>query len=195
MNKPNNYDNTSIGFTPVQLGGHIAVIKEVKKMQSKAGKDMLKVSIDFAQNDIQPRYFSELYKNDNRDQKKWPANATHYIMIEDQDGNTNRNFKAFITSYEESNGIACQWTHNDDIWCKQFNNRTIGVIYREEEDFYNDKITVKHKIARFCDQAKALTADVPDKKFYKGEYGTHTTSFEEDFVTVPDGLDAELPFN
>ena len=46
MLKPNNYDNTQSlgGFTPIELGGHILVIKKIEEVKSKTGKDMIKIS-------------------------------------------------------------------------------------------------------------------------------------------------------
>ena len=64
MKKPNNYENTQVSgeFTPVELGGHYLTIKDVAEMKSKGGKDMIKVSFDFASNDKQPGYFMESFK-------------------------------------------------------------------------------------------------------------------------------------
>ena len=40
MNKPNNYDNTQAAgeFTPVELGGHKLIIKQVTETTSKIGR-------------------------------------------------------------------------------------------------------------------------------------------------------------
>lgn len=82
MKKPNNYENTqSLGeFTPVELGGHYLVVKEVLETKSSTGKEMIKVSFDFAQNDKQAGYFMESFKNDIRPDKKVakPGSAVHF---------------------------------------------------------------------------------------------------------------------
>ena len=60
MNKPNNYDNVSVGnYEPVALGGHKMVIKKVVETTSRAGSEMLIVYLDFAQDDVQPGKFSK----------------------------------------------------------------------------------------------------------------------------------------
>ena len=46
-------------FTPVELGGHHLVIKQVNEKKSSTGKDMLVVLFDFAPNDKQSGYFME----------------------------------------------------------------------------------------------------------------------------------------
>ena len=85
MQKPNNYDETQAGgeFTPVELGGHKLVIKQVNETKSKTGKDMIVVLFDFADDDKQPGYFMEQFQNDIRPDKKWPNQATQYILTED----------------------------------------------------------------------------------------------------------------
>ena len=82
MLKPTNYDTTqaSTGFVPIELGGHILEIKEVLEMQSKTGKTMIRVSFDFAQNDCQPRYFSESFRNDIRPEE--PHTSWSMIRME-----------------------------------------------------------------------------------------------------------------
>lgn len=72
MNKPNNYDNTQAAgeFTPVELGGHKLIIKQVTETTSKNGKPMIVVLFDFAPDDKQPGYFMEQFKNDIRPDKK-----------------------------------------------------------------------------------------------------------------------------
>lgn len=74
MRKPANYDNTQASgeFTPVELGGHFLIIRDVEETQSKNGKDMIIVRFDFASNDKQPGYFMKAFKDDIRPDKRWP---------------------------------------------------------------------------------------------------------------------------
>lgn len=112
MQKPNNYDETQAGgeFTPVELGGHKLIIKQVNETKSKTGKDMIVVLFDFAEDDKQPGYFMEQFQNDIRPDKKWPNQATQYILTEDAEGKCTRNFKTFTTCVEHSNaGFQVQW--------------------------------------------------------------------------------------
>lgn len=139
MNKPNNYDNTQAAgeFTPVELGGHKLIIKQVTETTSKNGKPMIVVLFDFAPDDKQPGYFMEQFKNDIRPDKKWPNQATNYILTEDSDGNCNRSFKTFMTCVEHSNqGFATQWGDN---FGQQFKNKLIGGVFGPQMDYYNDK--------------------------------------------------------
>ena len=105
MKKPNNYENTQVQgeFTPVELGGHKLVIKQVEERTSRNGKPMIVVYFDFAPGDKQAGYFTEAFKNDIRPDKKWSNQATNYIPTEDNDGNCSRSFKTFLTCIEHSN--------------------------------------------------------------------------------------------
>ena len=97
MNKPNNYENTQAAgeFTPVELGGHRLVIKQVSETKSKTGKPMIVVLFDFAREDKQPGYFEKMFRDDIRPDKKWPNQATQYILSEDENGNCSRSFKTY----------------------------------------------------------------------------------------------------
>lgn len=199
MQKPNNYDNTQVqgGFTPVQLGGHKLVIKQVTEMTSKTGKPMIVVLFDFAPDDVQPGYFMEQFKNDIRSDKKWPNQATQYILTDDSDGNCSRSFKTFITCVEHSNtGFTAQWGDN---FGAQFKNKKIGGVFGEQMDYYNGRELTKRVLRWFISLDKVADAAVPEKnetRQYK-EYREKTAvgPDPDGFMSVPDGVDEELPFN
>ena len=102
FNKPAGYDEVQAGgdFTPIELGGHKLVIKKIEDV-SNGVVSYLKVMYDTAQDDIQPNYFAEQYKNDTRDTKKWGGVIN--IFPTDRDGRTSKKFKQFCTSIERSN--------------------------------------------------------------------------------------------
>ena len=130
MNKPNNFDNTQAGgdFTPIELGGHHAVIMSVKEQKSSTGKDMIVVALDFAKNDKQPGYFKDQFDRDTRDDKKWPFQGVQYIVTEDTDGKCSRSFKGFITSFERSNNVTTNWGDKfvDQFKGKKSKRNTMG---------------------------------------------------------------------
>lgn len=196
MNKPNNYDQTKTGtgFTPVVLGGHRGIIKAVEETQSKSGKDMIIVYVDLAAEDAQPRYFTEQYQNDTRSPKKWPYQATQYILTEDSSGNTGRSFKAFCTSYEDSNGVSIRWGGNN--WADQFKGKRIGIVFGEVEEEYNGEIKTRRRIRWFCDDHKALDADVPAKKFANQSAPVSSSQADPTDVWMPTDFSNgdELPF-
>lgn len=190
MKKPNDYDNVSAGdFTPVQLGGHYCVIKQLKETTSKAGKPMVIVYLDFDKDDVQPGYMSDAFKGDIRPEKKWPYNGTKWILTEDADGKCSRSFKKFITAFEKSNNCTVSW---GDKFEAQFKNKRIGAIYGEVESEYDGKVRVKHEIRYFCSIDKVSTANVPE--FLPLSGGSVTPAAADGFLNVPADQVEDLPF-
>lgn len=201
MKKPNNYENTQAQgeFIPVELGGHKLIIKQVNETTSKAGKPMIVVLFDFAQDDVQPGYFMEQFKNDIRPEKKWPNQATQYILTEDNDGNCSRSFKTFITCAEHSNnGFTVQW---GDDFERQFKNKKIGGVFGTQMDYYDGKEREKRVLRWFVSLDKASDAKIPDVsetqafKNHINGYPQGSVSTGDGFANIPDDIDEELPFS
>ena len=201
MKKPNNYENTQAhgDFTPVEFGGHKLIIKQVTETTSKTGKPMVVVLFDFAPDDIQPGYFMEQFKNDIRPEKKWPNQATQYILTEDENGDCSRSFKTFITCVEHSNsGFTTQW---GDAFAKQFKNKKIGGVFGSQMDYYDGKEKEKRVLRWFISVDKVTDAKIPEMsetQAYKNHingYAPGSTPAGDGFMNIPDGIDEELPFN
>lgn len=195
MNKPKDFDNTQVGgdYTPIELGGHHAVIMSVKEKLSSTGKNMIVVALDFAKNDAQAGYFKAQFDADTRDDKKWPYQAVQYIVTEDSDGKCSRNFKGFITSFERSNNCTATW---GEKFINQFKNKKIGVVYGEVEDEYNGEVKTRRRIRWFCEDGKVADQKIPDKKYFNqpAATGGKTVTGNEDFMKVDDS-EEEIPFD
>lgn len=201
MKKPNNYENTQAQgeFIPVELGGHTLVIKQVEERMSKTNKEMIVVYFDFAKGDKQAGYFAEAFKNDIRPEKKWPNQATKYILTEDNEGNCSRSFKTFLTCVEHSNTkFETQWGDN---FGAQFKNKLIGGVFGPQMDYYNGKEREKRVLRWFISTNEVADATVPDMSETQ-EYRNHingyaqgSTPVGDGFMNIPDGIDEELPFN
>lgn len=178
MNKPNDYDEVQVGdYTPIALGGHHIIIKNVKEDVSSKGNKMLVIAFDFAKSDSQPEYFMQMFTADIRPDKKWPNAGTSYILTEDKDGKTSRKFKSFITAFERSNNCEAVWGDN---FCSQFKNRIIGGVFGEIENEYNGKRSMQHRLRWFCDNSKVDSASVPDPVYLQG---SQPSSSSDGFIT------------
>ena len=197
MNKPANFDNTKVSgdFTPIELGGHHIIIKNVEVTTSKAGKQMLKVCFDFAKNDRQPEYMMNEYKNDIRPEKRWPYAGTQYIMTEDKDGNCSKSFKSFMNAFESSNNCSAIW---GDKFAGQFKNKKIGGVFGEVENEYNGRVTKRHELRWFCADDKVEGAGIPAAKLLNGKesdiLGGNTSTSSAPDVNVPEGTDETAPW-
>lgn len=197
MNKPNGYDEARAAgeFIPVDLGGHYAVVKQVAEKQSSTGKDMIVVLFDFCAPDKQPNYFSKMFENDDRPDKKWPFAGSKYIMVLDyNDGSkTSRQFKTFCTCVEKSNNYTIKWGGKD--WAAQFKNKKIGIVFGEEEQEYEGKITTRRVPKWFCSFDSALDQKIPEKKFLENvPLQQAPPQTQDSFINIPEGVDEEIPF-
>ena len=164
MQKPKSFDNVaaSLSFTPLELGGHVCVIKNAQETTSKTGKPMLKVALDIADGDPQAGYYLERFKNDDRENKKWPCIS--YVVTEDKDGNASRGLARFVTSIESSNpGFVFPWDNVELLRDK----RVGGVFGQEEYKATDGNIKKATKLMWFCSADKAKDAKVPELKEYK----------------------------
>lgn len=164
MNKPVNFECVSTGdFTPITPGGHHLIIKQVKEQQSRSGKPMLVVAVDFAPTDSQPLYMSKLFESDIRPEKKWPHAGTIYVVSTDDKGQCTRNFKTFITSFEHSNGVQTVWGEGAQF-TNQFAGKKIGGLFGIVEEEYNGERKKRCLHRWFCDDSRVDSARVPEPK-------------------------------
>lgn len=192
MLKPNDYDHvTAYGeFTPLELGGHICQIMSVEETTSSTGKDMLIISLDTAQQDKQPGYYMEQWKNDDRQDKKWGCRVFQLVL--GKDGNTNRGLKTFITAVEKSNpGFQVQW---GDGFAACFKGRLIGGVFGREQyqNSYGDL-----KWSTKCVQFRSVEAiqkgvDVPEDRYLNGQRPQQNPA--AGFDSLPDIPESDLPF-
>ena len=201
MQKPNGYDEAQAGgeFTPIDLGGHYAIIKQVSERQSSTGKDMIVVLYDFTSPDKQEGFFSKQFNNDDRPEKKWPFAGTKYIMVNDYNdpNKTSRAFKTFCTCVEKSNNYQIAWGGN--AWAQQFKNKFVGVVFGEEESEYDGKIRMRRVPKWFCNTDKVKDQSIPAPKYLNGvgpaqpQQNTSTESVDP-FLSIPEDIDEEIPF-
>lgn len=173
MRKPDNFDTVaaSLAFEPLTLGGHACIIKGVEETTSKAGRPMLKVAIDMAEEDPQAGYYADKFASDDRPNKKWPC--VSYVVTEDSEGGCSRQLAGFVTSIEESNpGFKFPWENPGYLKGKR-----IGGVFGQEE-YKNDKGEIKKatKLFWFCSLARAADAKVPKLKEYKAAQSPANTT-------------------
>ena len=200
LKKPNNYDEVELNseFTPIELGGHKGVIKGVEEYTSEySGNTSLKVSVDTTKDDKQPEYFTELYRNDERDDKKWSTSAIKYVSLK-EDENCVRMLKGFITAVENSNpGFTYDW--NKDI--DQLKGKLVGLVFGLEEYEDNEgKTKTARKLNQFRSIDKVDNAKIPRVKLLNGEFVEYEDYNKNDVVNATDDTieielgEGDLPF-
>ncbi|MBO5060266.1 MAG: hypothetical protein J6C82_05065 [Clostridia bacterium] len=193
MKKPNNYDNTqSYGeFEPLELGGHICRIIKVEECISSTDKAMIRIYIDIAEGN-QKDYYLKQYEADTREQKKWGCIV--YQLVEDNEGNTNKGFKTFITAVGKSNSTFDESKIWDESFCTYFKNKLVGGVFGREQ-YQNQKGELKWAIK--CVQFRDIETikkgvEVPEDKYLAD--GGPMFSMPESPIQGYNVDDDDLPF-
>ena len=190
MEKPKFYDEAQVlgEFTPINLGGHKLVIMKVEEVTANNGNQYLKISFDTAKDDVQPNYYSNAYKNNTMDNKKWSGVTT--VFPTDKDGKTSKSFKTFCTAVEHSNtGFKMVW---GEQFCNALKGKSVGGVFGEEEYIGNDgTVKTARKLFWFRGTDKVMDAEVPAKRTVDAPQ----QAGYDGFMNIPDSIDNELPFN
>jgi hypothetical protein len=170
IKKPSNYDNVEVmefDFTPIELGGHKGIIMKAEEYTSpQSGKTSLRVSVDTAKDDKQPKYFAEQYKNDTRIDRKWSNSAIKYVPLGEEE-NQVKMLKAFITAYENSNGCQFDWNKN---W-EQLTGKKIGLVFgMEEYENQAGELKTVNKLREFRSIDKVDNIKIPKVKKLDNSY-------------------------
>lgn len=203
MQKPNGYDEAKVSgeFTPVELGGHYCVIKQVSETKSSSGKDMVVVLFDFCPPDKQAGYFEKDYQADSRPNRKWPFAGSKWIMVNDFENasKTSRQFKTFCSCVEKSNNFEIKW--GVENWAQQFKGKKIGAVYGEEENEYEGKTFMRPAVKWFCRMDAVEGATIPEPKYLNGKSARavppasgSSAGSDNSWMNIPESTDEEIPF-
>lgn len=168
--KPKIYDEIEVNqeFVPISLGGHKGIIMSAEEYTSPvSGNTSLRVCVDTDKDDSQPNYFTDLYKNDTREDKKWSNSAIKYVSLK-EDENCVRMLKAFITAVENSNnGYTYDWGKDTS----QLKGKKVGLNFGLEE--YQDQdgeVRTATKLVQFRSLDKISDVKIPKVKLITGDF-------------------------
>ena len=136
--KPKDYDNVRIGEARIlPAGGYICKILKAEETESRAGRPMIKVAFDITEGEF-AGYFRERFDSwkagaEDPAEVRWPFNGTKWILLYDNEGATNRDFKSFCTALEES---GTEVWKRDMLDAAGLTGAKIGIIFRREESEY-----------------------------------------------------------
>ena len=188
--KPKDYDNVKVGEARIlPAGGYICKILSAEETESRSGKPMLKVFFDISEGEF-AGYFKDLYNgwkssSDDPQSVKWPFTGTKWVMFYNSEGKTNRDFKSFCTSLEDSGTKV--WI-NDTFDVNGLKGATLGILFRREEHEYNNArswrtVPVGFRSVKTIEEGNF---NVPEDKPLPEKILTETDSFT--------ALDEDLPF-
>jgi hypothetical protein len=179
-------------FPTLPKGGYILKIMGVSVQTNSNGK-YLQIGCDIAEGEYKD-FFTEQYKNDQRSEKKWGCNFLLSIPKDDgseKDSWTKNNFAKWPNALEESNE-GYKWDWDETKW----KGKMIGIVFGETGTVIEGKEVV-YTEPRYPVSVEAVrTGKAGEAKFKaKNGYGEQAqTSGSSDFMSIPDGLEDELPF-
>ena len=150
MEKPRDFDGVQAygEYRPLKPGGYVCRIMNVMETLSSTKKNMLVIDLDIAEGPEKDRFRNE-YLSDTRSPKKWGCKANQ--LVYDNDGNTNKGFKTFITSAQNSNpGFNVAWGGG---FCESLKGKLIGGVFGREQ-YINSK--GESKFITKCQQFRSV---------------------------------------
>ena len=188
--KPKDYDDVKVGESKIlPAGGYVCKILKAEETESKTGKPMLKVYFDITEGEFEG-YFKDMFQNwksssDDPQSVKWPFTGTKWVLLYNNEGKTNRDFKSFCTALEDS---GTEVLRNGALDANGLKGALIGIIFRREESEYMNERrwrTVPWGF-RSVKTIEEGTFKVPEDKALPAPVLTETDSFQ--------ALDEDLPF-
>lgn len=189
IKKPQNYDSLKNSFESLNAGGHKCVIMEVKEDKDPNGKDILRISFDTANDDTQPKYFSNLYIKDTRPDKKWSYSGQKTFWQDSEWFESN--LSKMTGAIEKSNPDVEIWS-NGVLDLAKLKGLKVGIVFGIEDYIKEDhSLGASCKPRYFCGYDEAFQQAIPKKKDAKPRAEAPT---DFGFVNVAEDDEAGLPF-
>ena len=164
IQKPQNWENVQVMTDRVKLpvGAYVCRVKQVSVQNTGYG-DQLAVLFDIVEGEHKD-YFSKDYNGNQNADRKWRGVLRQWLPKDDgsdRDETTKRIFKGMVTAFENSNP-SYHWDWNE----ASLVNRTVGIMFRNEEWDYNGKHgwAVRPFYAMSVDKVRSGDYSLPDDK-------------------------------
>lgn len=129
----NDYDSVQVGSgKSLPAGGYICRIIKARMTESANHLPMVEALFDICEGEY-ANYFSDKYRANlmKNPQSEYPKNGRARVVAIDENGNTKKTFKGFVTSIEHSNGI--NLPREDNAFLNALAGKLIGVVFGREE--------------------------------------------------------------
>lgn len=189
IKKPQNYENLKNSFESLNAGGHKCVIMEAKEDKDPNGRDILRISFDTANDDTQPKYFSNLYIKDTRPDKKWSYSGQKTFWQDSEWFESN--LSKMTGAIEKSNPDVEIWS-NGVLDLAKLKGLKVGIVFGIEDYIKEDhSLGASCKPRYFCGYDEAFQQAIPKKKDAKPRAEAPT---DFGFVNVAEDDETGLPF-
>lgn len=174
------------------VGAYKVRILDAKEKETQSGKHYLEISYDIAEGEYKD-FFKRNYLNQTSEDKTWKGTFRLWVPTDDgsdQDEKTMRRMKTIMTAIEESNtGYHWDW---DEVKLK---GKICGALFNEKEYEYNGRNGFFTNCYTLISVDSIATAKVPAPTYLNKPNTEALKTDDKGFMSIPDGLQEELPFN
>lgn len=183
------------GTSKLPIGGYVMKIQDVRYEEGTDGNsDKIVVAYDVAEGDYKDFFKKQFEENANED-KKWKGKAIIYVPRDDgskKDEWTQNTFAKWTAAFEDSND-GYKWDWKEEKW----KGLLVGIVYGETGTVIEGK-EVTYTEARY----PIAVQSIRDNKFkaarFKAKNGytgtANSAGSANDFVSIPEGTEEEIPF-
>lgn len=189
-----NRDKRRKTFKMLPKGAYVVQIKSARVDQNRNnGGQHLTIAFDIAEGEYKNFYQQQFDANQNED-KKWSRDAIYYLTIpgDNSPEYVYTSWNTFFADLEDSNnGFRFQ---GDE---KSLKGKLIGGKFHNEQTEYNGNIYDHIRLRWSCiadDVRKGDCGMMPQDKLISRPQQTVPADELNDFLTIPEGSDEEVPF-
>ena len=205
MKKYTGYEAKAVvgGSDPLPAGGYIVKILGAKEEPWKSGGgSSLVISFDVSEGEYSG-FFSDQYKANTNEDKKWKGNLRVTIPDENSEyfDSQRKTFNSTIGAIEESNaGYHLDWGPVEKGDWSQLKGKQVGVLYRNKEWEYKGDTGWTTEAAYFAttDYIHSGNIKIPKDKPLKNKQPASTSGFASSASSIGfteiTGEDDHLPF-
>ena len=185
-------------FEALPKGAYVVKIMNAIEEPNRNGKGShLTISFDIAEGDYKDIYANQYLTNTAED-KKWPRDAVFYLTVPDDTSKDFvwQNWNNFFSDLEDSNN---GFVFNNNL--KDLKGKLIGGKFHIEQNEWNGNVYDHTRLRWTCvaDDVRSGSAGKlpPDKlitQAVSAPYSGAASAPEDEWMKIPDGIEAELPF-
>ena len=183
-------------FEQLPKGAYVVKIVGAREEKNRNNDGRhLTIAFDIAEGDYKG-YWDGRFQNlkANSDDAKWPNDAIYYLTIPEDDSPQYvfDTWNTFFADLEDSNN---GFVFDGDT--KTLKGKLIGGKFHIEQTEYNGKTYNHTKLKWTCvaeDVRQGKSGNLPNDKLLRSGSANAPAAGPDDFMTVPDGMEEELPF-
>ena len=184
-------------FEQLPKGAYVVKIIGAKQEQWPSGDGVIRIAFDIAEGEYKD-FYDKQFKADTREDKKWPFDAVYSLNIPDDKSPEyiSTNWSTFFADLEDSNN---GFVFGGDI--KTLKGKIIGGKFRIKQTEYKGNVYDHTEMIWTCiadDVRTGNAGKMPNDKLVSTNKSTGRStvnlSGDDDFISVPEGAEEELPF-